>query len=230
MYPLKCTLSKKWRKSTRKSGIMHNAYLIVKNARASRALRWALDPGQYHESLCLPDFTSLHRQNLGNNFCAPPTKSWICYCPSSLRYVWSSMINKLGTGDRGRYCLVMLMGGCLVVGMYSFYGIMQLNMLVLCYYCLQKFGDILDFYGNVSSRVYYFPSVDDQRKYNIDQMLQRYVLTSFTRRPNICNSSELLPSNNENIENICQNFSSETKNREKRPARTLWLWSTRRKR
>ena len=24
-----------------------NAYLIVKNARASRALRWALDPGRY---------------------------------------------------------------------------------------------------------------------------------------------------------------------------------------
>ena len=43
IYPHKCTL-KKLKKYQEK---WENTYLIVKNARASRALRQALDPGQY---------------------------------------------------------------------------------------------------------------------------------------------------------------------------------------
>ena len=57
------------------------AYLIVKNA--SRALRRALDPGQYytiHVARSL-NFTSLCWQNLGKNFWPPPLpRSWIRYC------------------------------------------------------------------------------------------------------------------------------------------------------
>ena len=44
IYPHKCTLKKLKKKYQEK---WENAYLIVKNARASRALRRALDPGQY---------------------------------------------------------------------------------------------------------------------------------------------------------------------------------------
>ena len=44
MYPHKCTLKILKKKYQEK---WENAYLRVKNARASRALRWALDPGQY---------------------------------------------------------------------------------------------------------------------------------------------------------------------------------------
>ena len=44
MYPQKCTLKILKKKYQEK---WENAYLRVKNARASRALRWALDPGQY---------------------------------------------------------------------------------------------------------------------------------------------------------------------------------------
>ena len=44
MYPHKCTLKNLKKKYQEKS---ENAYLRLKNARASRALRWALDPGRY---------------------------------------------------------------------------------------------------------------------------------------------------------------------------------------
>ena len=52
-----------------------NAYLIVKNARASRP------QPIFYGSLCSPDFAALHRQNLRKNFWGPPlTKFWIRYC------------------------------------------------------------------------------------------------------------------------------------------------------
>ena len=44
IYPHKCTLNNLKKKYQEK---WENAYLTVKNARASRALRWALDPCQY---------------------------------------------------------------------------------------------------------------------------------------------------------------------------------------
>ena len=44
MYPHKCTLNI-WKKKYQEK--WENAYLTVKNARAARALRQALDPGQY---------------------------------------------------------------------------------------------------------------------------------------------------------------------------------------
>ena len=44
MYPHKCTFKILMKKYQEK---WENAYLRVKNARASRALRWTLDPGQY---------------------------------------------------------------------------------------------------------------------------------------------------------------------------------------
>ena len=76
IYPHKCTLKKLKKKYQEK---WENAYLIVKNARASRALRQALDPGQYfmarfarQTSLHSPDFASLRRQNIGKNFWGPP--------------------------------------------------------------------------------------------------------------------------------------------------------------
>ena len=54
-----------------------NAYLRVKNTRASRALRWALDPGQYWlTSLARLYFTTSAKSR--KKFLAPPfTKSWI---------------------------------------------------------------------------------------------------------------------------------------------------------
>ena len=48
-----------------------NAYLIVKNARASSAVWWALDPGQYYTAHSL-NFALLRRQNLGKKFLGPP--------------------------------------------------------------------------------------------------------------------------------------------------------------
>ena len=66
MYPHKATL-KDFKKK-----YQENAYLTVKNARASRALRQALDPGGTNiRSLCSPNSTSLHRQNLGKKFWDP---------------------------------------------------------------------------------------------------------------------------------------------------------------
>ena len=57
-----------------------NAYLTVRNTRASRTLRWALDPSQYW-------LTSLARLHFAmsakswKKFLGPPlTKSWIRYC------------------------------------------------------------------------------------------------------------------------------------------------------
>ena len=44
IYPHKCTLNNLKKKYQEK---WENAYVRVKNTRASRALRWALDPGQY---------------------------------------------------------------------------------------------------------------------------------------------------------------------------------------
>ena len=44
IYPHKCTLNNLKKKYQEK---WENAYVTAKNARASRALRWALDPGQY---------------------------------------------------------------------------------------------------------------------------------------------------------------------------------------
>ena len=57
-----------------------NAYLTVKNARASRALRRALDPGQYWlASLPRLRFATLAKSR--EKFLATPlTKSWIRYC------------------------------------------------------------------------------------------------------------------------------------------------------
>ena len=55
-----------------------NAYLRVKNARASRALRWALDPGQYWLTL----FARLHFATSAKSWekmLPLPTKSWIRY-------------------------------------------------------------------------------------------------------------------------------------------------------
>ena len=56
MYPHKCTLKNLKKKYQEK---WENAYLIVKNARASRALRQVLDPGQYFTARFAPQ-TSLH--------------------------------------------------------------------------------------------------------------------------------------------------------------------------
>ena len=59
IYPHKFTFKKLKKKYQEK---WENAYLIVKNARASRALRWALDPGPWPilcSSLRSPNFTSL---------------------------------------------------------------------------------------------------------------------------------------------------------------------------
>ena len=71
MYPHKCILKKFKKKYQEK---WEDAYLIVKNARASRALRWALDPSQYYTVHIAPslNFTSLHLQNLGKNVWTPP--------------------------------------------------------------------------------------------------------------------------------------------------------------
>ena len=71
MYPHKCTLKKFKKKYQEK---WENTYLIVKNARASRALWRALDPGQYYTTRFTRslNFAWLRRQNLGKNFWAPP--------------------------------------------------------------------------------------------------------------------------------------------------------------
>ena len=74
MYPHKATV-KIWRKVTVPEK-WENEYLRVKNARDSRALRQALDPGQYWLAL-------LRRQNLGEKCLPPPTRSWIRYCIST---------------------------------------------------------------------------------------------------------------------------------------------------
>ena len=53
IYPHKCTLNNLKKKFQEK---WENAYMTVKNARVSRALRWALDPGHYWLAL----LTRLH--------------------------------------------------------------------------------------------------------------------------------------------------------------------------
>ena len=57
-----------------------NEYLRVKNARASRALRRALDPSQYWlASVARLRFATSAKSR--ERFLAPPlTKSWIRYC------------------------------------------------------------------------------------------------------------------------------------------------------
>ena len=51
IYPHKCTLNNLKKKYQEK---WENAYLRVKNARASSALRWALDSSQYWLTLLVP--------------------------------------------------------------------------------------------------------------------------------------------------------------------------------
>ena len=66
MYPQKCTLKNLKKKHQEK---WENAYLRVKNARASRAcLKDTTDIG----SLCSLDSALLHQQNLRKNFWGPP--------------------------------------------------------------------------------------------------------------------------------------------------------------
>ena len=62
----------------RVSRMCENAYLSIKNPKASRALKWALDPS------CRL-LASLHPQLLASEAGAPPlTKSWIRTCIATL--------------------------------------------------------------------------------------------------------------------------------------------------
>ena len=77
MYPCKCTFKNMRKKHQEK---WENAYLTVKHARTSRALRQALDLGQYLLALFawLRFTTSAKSQK---QFLGPPlTKFWIRYC------------------------------------------------------------------------------------------------------------------------------------------------------
>ena len=64
----------------------------VKNARASIALRQALDPSQYW-------LTSLRWQNLGKMFGPPPTRSWIRY--------WRRIRHEIVPGQDNNCCRQM---------------------------------------------------------------------------------------------------------------------------
>ena len=67
MYPHKCTLKNLKKKYQEK---WENAYLIVKNARASRTLRQALNPGQsYIAHFPHPTLVYYVGKNLSTNFC-----------------------------------------------------------------------------------------------------------------------------------------------------------------
>ena len=69
----------------------------VKNARASRALRRALDSGQYW-------LASLCWQNLGKNVWPPLTRSWIRYChPPLTCEVCEKSFNTLSSLERHGY-------------------------------------------------------------------------------------------------------------------------------
>ena len=57
-----------------------NAYLSIKNPKASRALKWALEPGRRLLNL-LTRLHSVHQQLLASEAGAPSlTKSWIRTC------------------------------------------------------------------------------------------------------------------------------------------------------
>ena len=101
MYPHKYTL-KNWRKSTRKSGRMID--MIVKNTRASRVLRWVLDPGQYYIA-CFAHSTLLHYiGKILETISGPPpfTKSWIHYWLLTAYIVWDSPHLRSPGPARGR--------------------------------------------------------------------------------------------------------------------------------
>ena len=73
-----------------------NAYLIVKNSRASRALRWALDPGLYYiagfahpTSLC---YVSKISKKISG---PPPTKSWIRYWNGFDHNKWYNWVHNI---------------------------------------------------------------------------------------------------------------------------------------
>ena len=75
IYPHKCTLNHLKKKYQEK---WENAYVTVKDTRASRALRWALDPHQYWlTSLARLCFATTSAKSW-KKFLGPPlTKSWI---------------------------------------------------------------------------------------------------------------------------------------------------------
>ena len=85
MHPQKCTLKNLNKKYQEK---WENAYLRVKNARASRALRLALDPGQYWLAMLAKS---------GENFLGPPLDQILdplvsnCY-PSQLKATPKTLI------------------------------------------------------------------------------------------------------------------------------------------
>ena len=86
IYPHKCTLNNLKKKYQEK---WENAYLTVKNARASRALRWALDPGQYWLAslarLCFATSAKSRKKFLGSPLdqILDPLVPMLKHCPSS---------------------------------------------------------------------------------------------------------------------------------------------------